>query len=274
MVESLRELNKICQKPRYREVGNWMVRNILRDLALPITWLLLHTSISANQVTAISLLLGVAGVIFFAFPGSGWFLAGAILLQIWYLLDHVDGQIARYRKKSSLTGLYFDFLSHYVANSVIFFGFGLHVYFIAERFEVILLSFLGALSYALLQSFFDCKYRAYYAALCGLRGREVRVKEVTSHTQEEKQLPGLRKVFSLLYKLCEIHVFMNLLTLVAVLNFWVPEIHVFGVRTSFPIVMFGIYSILLPLVMSLRVGYTVGRHSIDRDFEKEFVQVR
>jgi phosphatidylglycerophosphate synthase len=274
MVESLKKLNPICQKPHYKKVGNWMVRNITRDMALPLTWLLLHTPISANGVTLAGMILVLGAGACLASTSPSIFLIGALLFQFWYLLDHVDGQIARYRKQSSLTGLYFDFLSHYVTNSVIFFGFGLHVYFATDRFETILLSFLGSLSYALLQSFFDCKYRAYYAALCALEGREVRVLGGASDAKGEKTLPGLRKVFSLLYKLCEIHVFMNLLTLVAVFNFWNREIHFFGVRTSFPIVMFGFYSVLLPLIVSVRIGYAVARRSIDRDFEKEFVQVR
>src|SRR5437762_1650191 len=104
MVESLKELNRICQKPRYREVGNWMVRYVLRDLALPFTWLLLHTPVTANQVTLASLVVGLFGISLFAATSNASFLTGTLLLQLWYLLDHVDGQIARYRKTACLSG--------------------------------------------------------------------------------------------------------------------------------------------------------------------------
>ena len=103
-MESLKELNVICQKPDYKTKGNWYVRTILRDAALPVTWLLLHTKITADQVTLASLAVALLGMIALALPGTGWFVAGVLLLQLWYYLDHVDGQIARYRKTVSLTG--------------------------------------------------------------------------------------------------------------------------------------------------------------------------
>lgn len=59
MVESLGELNKKCQKENYKKTGNWMVRSFLRCFALSRTWILLHTSITANQVTVPFLLVGI-----------------------------------------------------------------------------------------------------------------------------------------------------------------------------------------------------------------------
>src|SRR3989338_3961306 len=109
MVESLKELNNICQKPRYKEVGNWMVRNILRDAALPITWALLHTPVTANQVTLASLGIGLFGILLMAFVGKGWFLLGALLLQAWYLLDHVDGRNTPHPPTTPLPRRFFFF---------------------------------------------------------------------------------------------------------------------------------------------------------------------
>ena len=71
MVEPLNELNRICQKPDYKKTGNWYVRHIVREAALPMTWLLLHTRITANQVTAVSLAASLLGMISLAIPGLG-----------------------------------------------------------------------------------------------------------------------------------------------------------------------------------------------------------
>lgn len=273
MVESLKELNRICQKPRYKEIGNWMVRHITRDLAIPFTWLLLHTPISANGVTLLGIVTVFIASFFLATPSSVSFLIGALLFQLWYVLDHVDGQVARYRKQSSLTGIYFDYISHYVTNSVIFFGLGLRAYFETGGFLMVLLAFVGSFAYAVFQSFFDCKYRAYYAGLLPLTGKKIRFVSLTSSPfplplgREDKgeggkkSFPRARRAFSLLYKLCEIHVFMNLLTLVALLNFW---------WRSSPLFFFLFYSFLVPFVVIMRIAYTVKTRAIDTGFQREF----
>ena len=264
MVESLKELNRICQKPDYKTKGNWMVRHLVRDLALPVTWLLLHTSFSANGVTLLGMVVILFSAIFFVFPLAPTFLIGALLFQFWYLLDHVDGQIARYRKTSSLTGVYFDYLSHYFTNSVIFFGLGLHAYFVTHQFVMLLLAFIGSFSYALLQSFFDCKYRAYHAGFSAWRGKTIQLAEEKPVSVHEKPHAGLRSFFSLLYKLCEIHVFMNLVSLAAVFNLKIKTLS---------LAIFIFYALLLPFVAALRIFYTVKTKAIDTSFQKEF-QVR
>ena len=110
-MQSMEELRKICQKPNYKKVGNFMARHITRDQALYVTRFLLPTGISANQVTLLSMVTGVIAALFFI-PSNKWFFfTGALLLQLWYILDHVDGQIARYRNQSSLTGMFFDFIA-------------------------------------------------------------------------------------------------------------------------------------------------------------------
>src|SRR3989338_5676458 len=145
MVESLKKLSEICQKPRYKKVGNWMVRHILRDAALPVTWLLLHTPITANQVTFFSLVIGIVGIGLFSALAPSLFLAGTILLQLWYFLDHVDGQIARYHKTVSITGRFFDFLTHHIIHGVIFFSLGICMYQITRNFYLVIWGFVLSL---------------------------------------------------------------------------------------------------------------------------------
>jgi len=63
-----------------------------------------------NQITTLSLLVGFLSGLFFI-PGSKLFnLIAAVLLHLHYLFDHVDGQIARYRRSASITGRYYDHL--------------------------------------------------------------------------------------------------------------------------------------------------------------------
>lgn len=116
MVESISELRTKCQRsgpepPSYR---------LIRKVSIYITWLLLHTPITANGATFLFLLFGVVGALFLAM-GSHWSaIVGVFLLQIHILLDFVDGEIARYRKTSSWFGSYLEQLSHNIVYALVY----------------------------------------------------------------------------------------------------------------------------------------------------------
>ena len=264
MVESLKELSRFCQKPRYKEVGNWMVRYILRDLALPITWLLLHTPVTANQVTGFSLVVGLAGVIFLAFPPKAMFLAGTLLLQIWYLLDHVDGQIARYRKTVSLTGRFFDYLMHHVIHGALFFGLTFYVYQTSARPFWILWGFLTSLSMMTFNLIQDVKYKTFMDKLAGIKAFRVRAGELAGSSSSPGDQKTVRKIFSLLHKSFEIHVAMNLLTLAAFLESFgkIP----FDLRVGLAV----FYGVVVPVVTAAKVGYFLKNRKIDEEFSRTF----
>ena len=64
--------------------------------------------LTPNQVTTISMLLGVLAAVAFA-TGERWGLvAGAVLLQIAFVADCVDGQLARYTRRFSKLGGWLD----------------------------------------------------------------------------------------------------------------------------------------------------------------------
>ncbi len=244
-----------------------MARRVTRPMALPLTWLLLHTKVSANAVSFLGMLTAAGAAWCFAQESPLIFFFGALLFQFWYLLDHVDGQIARYRKASSLTGLYFDFLSHYFVNSVIFFALGVHSFFLTGDFGAILLAFGGAFSYALLQSTFDCKYRAYYVGLKAWKGQTVRIPSETEADSKRSSRSLFRVCYSFLYKLCEVHVFMNLLSLTALLNLWAgPSVSPLPLPSGF----FLFYAFLLPFVTAVQIFYSVRTGVVDKDFQREF----
>ncbi|HXV28475.1 MAG TPA: CDP-alcohol phosphatidyltransferase family protein, partial [bacterium] len=211
MVESLEELKTRCQKPRYKEVGNWMVRHILRDAALPLTRLLLHTKITANQVTLISLLVGAAGAALFAFKPWGLFLAGALFMQVWYLLDHVDGQIARYRGTACLTGRFFDYIMHHVIHGIIFFSLGYYSFLITGHQLFIWWGFVTALSMMMFNLMHDAKYKTFFEGLVGLKTKWISLRPPNESAGESKASGKglLRQAFSFIHKSAEIHVLMN-----------------------------------------------------------------
>jgi len=139
-------LCKICQAKLWlyeRSVLNpipWYARYIHLRISIYITWVLLHTNVSANQVTVTFMVVGLIAVYLFSFGQPWMYFWGAILLQVRYLLDSVDGEIARYRKTFSVTGEYLDFIEHYITGGLVFFalGVGLH-----RQFEGVIPLYLG-----------------------------------------------------------------------------------------------------------------------------------
>ena len=92
----------------------WVDRWVVRKISIHLTWLLVHTPLTANQVTLISMALIAGGVVCL---GAGHPLmpaAGAVGMFMGCVFDSCDGEIARFRKATSLRGVYLDTLSHAV----------------------------------------------------------------------------------------------------------------------------------------------------------------
>lgn len=63
---------------------------------------------SPNQVTTVSLVVGLVAALAFATGGRAGLVAGAVLLQVAFVLDCVDGQLARYTRRFSSFGAWLD----------------------------------------------------------------------------------------------------------------------------------------------------------------------
>ncbi len=113
-----------CQKPDHRTVGNWYARRISRPLALHVTRVVLRSGISAHAITAVAWLTGLAAVGALACGNLAGWVTAAGLLQLSYLLDHVDGQVARYRDTASLDGVALDYLMHHTLTLLVPIGVG------------------------------------------------------------------------------------------------------------------------------------------------------
>ncbi|MFQ5660774.1 MAG: CDP-alcohol phosphatidyltransferase family protein [Gammaproteobacteria bacterium] len=93
---------------------------LTRHFSYRITPLLLPFPITPNQVTAASLLFGVAGGTCFLFGQWGWDILGALLLVLSYTLDNCDGEIARVKNLYSAFGAKFDDLADSLVDAVFF----------------------------------------------------------------------------------------------------------------------------------------------------------
>jgi hypothetical protein len=142
-MESIAQLKQITQGEKRATQSARYTR--MRDVSVYVTWVLLHTPITANQVTAIGIAFGLLGVILVAMPSPSIGIAGCILLWIHILLDKVDGEVARYRKTVSLRGIFLDEIGHLVVQPLLFVALAVHVYGATGRIEALLLGYIPAL---------------------------------------------------------------------------------------------------------------------------------
>lgn len=118
--ESIAQLRERLQGPR-RPHDTFYGRHVMRKLSIYLTGALSKTAIRPEAVTAFSIGAGALGAL--SLSKGQWFL-GILLVNLWYLLDHVDGELARFREEVSVTGLYFDTITNAIVPPLTFWGLG------------------------------------------------------------------------------------------------------------------------------------------------------
>jgi phosphatidylglycerophosphate synthase len=98
---------------------------MIRWVSALVTPLLAATPLTANQVTAVSLLFGLASIGAFMQGGWPWTAGGAVLLFVSYVLDNCDGELARLKDQCSEFGDRFDTFVDWVVNASFFAALGI-----------------------------------------------------------------------------------------------------------------------------------------------------
>ena len=109
------ELRSKCK----RESDYIITLFITNELSLLLTWGLLNTRVTPNQVTVTSMLCGMLCGFCYAF---GWFLTGSVFLFFSHVLDCTDGNLARAKKHFTPIGKWLDMLGDRLGEILLFLG--------------------------------------------------------------------------------------------------------------------------------------------------------
>ncbi len=137
----LSELKAICRRGKNLE-GKPSWYSGQRTISIRITWLLLHTRVSANQVSWTMIALGTLAGGLVAIENLSTGLAACLVLYLSFLLDKVDGEIARYRGTESWSGAYLDWLYHRLVPGLFHIGLLFRVYLRHPSSGLLCLAFL------------------------------------------------------------------------------------------------------------------------------------
>ncbi|WP_165221334.1 CDP-alcohol phosphatidyltransferase family protein [Aquisphaera insulae] len=266
---TLDQLRSRAQKGRHRELGNWLARRISRPSAIYGTWVAVRLGLSAHQVTAAALVASLAGAAAIGAGTPAGFVAGVIALHLGYWLDHVDGQVARWRGSASLDGVYLDYLMHHVVNMSIGFALGYGLAARTGQPAWTLAGFAVALGWAMLSLHNDCRYKAFFQRLKA--SSETYRVDGGSGGRPSPPAPWPRRgpgmVTWPLLKACEPHGVLLWLTGLAFLAVAAPDGWITCWRAA-TLVM----AVLAPLLGAARVIRAVGRGAAEREFGRWFRQ--
>lgn len=157
---SIAEIRSGGQPPGLKNRRNeehWAGRLYMRRLSPYFTWLFVKIGFSPNQLTYMMIVCGVLGGAAVAVHADGtsglvWAVVGAVLIQAYLLLDCSDGEVARFRKRTSVTGVYLDRIGHYMSEVALLAGLGVRAQGAWENGGYVELGLLAALGAALIKA--------------------------------------------------------------------------------------------------------------------------
>ena len=232
MVESIKKLREICQKPVISS-NTWYQRKFIRRISIYLTWLFIQFRISGNVASIIMLITGIIATSFFTLGNYSNYIMGALLLQFWYVLDHIDGELARYWKKTSAKGIFIDKLNHHIVHPFIFLALGIGMY---RQFNNPLMLVLGAFSayFLLLQDLINIDRKDSIIAS--------KIFKTKKELDEKLSFKGLifKKTSAIIYKIPGM---MNIITIGAIFNL------------TYYIFLF--YSVTFPIMVLLKLIYNL-----------------
>ncbi|MGI8631205.1 MAG: hypothetical protein ACR2NA_01470 [Solirubrobacterales bacterium] len=121
-VPPVAELERICggegrgsDEPRN---VRFLYARLVRKLSIRLTWVLLKLGIGADGATLLGIGVGLVGAVMLGTADAWLLLAGLVLLQLSFVLDYSDGEVARFRGTSGPAGGYLDWIGHYYLPAV------------------------------------------------------------------------------------------------------------------------------------------------------------
>jgi phosphatidylglycerophosphate synthase len=95
----------------YKKVDAWWTVLLVDPLAVRLVRLVApYRWITPNLLTWFATGLGLGAAVCFALADRGWLIAGALLFHASFVVDCMDGKIARLREIGTLFGAWFDFM--------------------------------------------------------------------------------------------------------------------------------------------------------------------
>jgi len=128
----------------------WWSSFVVSPMAIAVNYFLIDIKwITPNRVTLISFVSAIAAALFIIVGGTENFIIAAVLIHLSHVFDCMDGQIARYRRATSLAGGFYDKFTDQIQVALWFGATGYAAYSQSGNVLPVFLAFTGVVFYAL-----------------------------------------------------------------------------------------------------------------------------
>ena len=149
MKPTSKNLKKVIGRPN--EIDPY-AKYFIRPISIWFTWVFVRTPLNANHVTIIQEIFGIIGAVLFA---CGRFVLGALFLQLGFIMDNSDGEVARWKNQQSESGKFLDLIGHMIVIPSYYFGLGLGLYLQQGTIVTLIMGFLAGLFSLKLEKFIN-----------------------------------------------------------------------------------------------------------------------
>src|SRR3954454_5823500 len=164
MLAEVADAYRKTRKPRDILWNRFVARPLAAVLLVPLS----RTRVTPNQVTLATLVVFVAGAAMLALcPGHGALVGAVAILELSYVLDCVDGQLARWKGTSSPVGAHLDFLMDEIKAFVLVAAVAIRLWQAAHAERWLVEGLLGVVGVATAISLTTFVRRPEYAAATG-----------------------------------------------------------------------------------------------------------
>ena len=235
-----------CTKGRFFSYGS-IQDKIFVPPSIFLVWLFIRLGFSDNGVSVLSGLLAIIGGVLIASNEPMFIFIGSFGYMAFYLLDYVDGGVARYNDKSGAAGQYMDWIMHIVSCVSIMTGLFIGAF---SNTGLWLIPF-GVLAVVASALSFD-RYSFAWFAICMHRQQLTSkgtankpLKEVNNIKKKSSLFKGLSKICTLIFH--ENYLIFSL-PIVAFLNFYIFDFFdlrvvfiILGGVVYFPVMLYDIW---------------------------------
>ncbi|MFZ5803167.1 MAG: CDP-alcohol phosphatidyltransferase family protein [Candidatus Omnitrophota bacterium] len=214
---TLAELKQKCFKQsidpslKERYTRSWAVYYALyvtHFFSIRIVRWLFPTPVRPNHVTYLSFLAGIAAAFCFSLSSKWGLLAGAFCFEFFYILDAVDGQLARAKGMKSVGGAFLDDWGTFIVPPLVVFSLGMSPF---ARPQNPWMAFLAAMTVLAIPVIELIKLKFSHAHAVASAG-----PQAPASSRSLKKL--FKGIYSLLYRSCTMPVVMNLVSVATILT--------------------------------------------------------
>lgn len=130
--------------------SSWWVKLLIRKLSFPFTYAFINLGFSPNSVSILSIFIALISFICFSIQKEWTLVMAIVCINLWLILDCVDGNIARCKKQKTIYGEFVDDIGGYYVVAFVYLAISVQAYytgsFIKNNIYIIIIGAISSIS--------------------------------------------------------------------------------------------------------------------------------